>query len=107
MRLLPVLFLLAGCATTQPAGTSDSEPGVQTLTSPCVAPAADAASQCPACTTDADCVISSNPCHPTAVCVPVAGRWMETLETCTQKKHLPQGAWCGCVGGVCRSTAGP
>lgn len=83
------VLLLSGCLLSP-----------QKLESPCVG--VSDAGACPACVTDADCAIASNPCYPTASCVPVAGNWAVTLLGCTTE-HPPPVQQCGCVDSVCRA----
>jgi len=94
------LFFLLGCVLL--AGCL----GRQVLTSPCVstASASDPAA-CPACQSDADCYVLSNPCYETASCVPKEGNWAVTLLGCTREYEVPPASECGCVEGVCQAKA--
>lgn len=73
----------------------------QTLNSPCVGMPVDTdGGACPACATDADCVIASNRCYASASCVPKDGNWAVTLLGCSVE-HPPTTMTCGCVNSVC------
>lgn len=72
----------------------------QTLDSPCVGQPVTDGGACPACVTDADCYVLSNPCYDSASCVPRAGNWAVTLLGCNVE-HPPTLATCGCTNGVC------
>jgi len=87
-----LLVLFSGCLL---------EP--QKLGSPCLGqPASTDGGPCPACAVDADCVILSNRCHPSASCVPKDGNWFVTLEGC-EVQHPPTMVECGCVESVCQA----
>ncbi len=93
---LALLLLLSGCVRRQ------------ILTSPCLSTAAaQEPAACPACATDADCFVLSNPCYETASCVPKAGNWAVTLLGCTRELEVPPDSECGCVGGVCQALPAP
>lgn len=66
-------MLLSGCLL---------EPEPQTLDSPCLGQPATDGGRCPAYAADADCKILTNPCQPSANCLPRAGNWAVTLEGC-------------------------
>ena len=72
----------------------------QQLASPCVGMPVSA-NTCPACTTDADCAIISNPCHEAASCVPKAAFWAVDAIGC-DFEHAPTTSTCGCVNSVCQ-----
>jgi hypothetical protein len=101
MKRLFVVMALAACVTA-PAPAPASGESQQTLTTPCVNPSDADKASCPACTTDADCGIVTNLCHPTGLCVPTAGKWLVTLEHCSVQHAPAPASACGCHDGVCR-----
>ncbi len=74
----------------------------QVLDSPCAGQPATDGGACPACATDADCVIATNRCYASASCVPREGNWAVTLLGCSVE-HPPTTATCGCVNSVCQA----
>jgi hypothetical protein len=60
---------------------------------------------CPACATDADCFILSNPCHESAVCTHRRREPALAVNQigCNSEYDLPPADKCGCVDAVCRS----
>ncbi|MGC4118586.1 MAG: hypothetical protein QM765_29320 [Myxococcales bacterium] len=97
--ILPRLLLACVCLLTV-AGCL----GRQTLTSPCLSTkAASDPAACPACKSDTDCYVLSNPCYESASCVPKDGNWAVTLLGCTREYEVPPASECGCVQGVCQA----
>lgn len=75
----------------------------QALESPCAdLPVSE--DVCPACNTDADCGVLSNPCHASAICVPSEGNWGVTADGCLflAQRAVPAASRCRCVDSVCQ-----
>jgi hypothetical protein len=73
-------------------------PGSQELVSGCL----NDPMLCPACGSDADCVIVSNACHETASCAHREANVAVTQEGCSQE-HDPPDDRCACLGNICQA----
>lgn len=64
-----------------------------------------AGTACPACTSDSDCTIVSNPCHETATCTHARREPVLTVNQigCNSEYDRPPAERCGCVSSVCRT----
>lgn len=93
MKHVVVVFALMSCGVTP-----------QRLVSPCaMEPKPTDVSQCPSCTSDAECSVLSNPCLSTASCIPTKGNWAVITLGCDKAaEYAPTTSPCRCVEGVCR-----
>ena len=89
LLLLPLLLLPLGCYGMQDiVNICDTDPGHE---------------RCPSCSSDEQCVVSSNTCHEKAYCHHRDVEIMLTMDGCNWSYDRPPDEDCRCIAHECRA----